>query len=835
MIAATSAGSGAWDEMATGDGRIRAHWQTIFPVLATLGPEELARRGERARQQLEDDGVTFNLYAAGDEDERQSRPVRARPWTLDAVPLVLGAAEWTSIERGIVQRARLLDRVLADLYGPQNLLADRRYPPGLVFGSAEFLRPCRRPGGAREGRFVQHYAADLARGPDGVWRVVGDRVQAPAGAAYALHHRRALARTMGEAFAACGVRRLAGFFETWAADLRARAPDGAGNPRIALLTPGPFNEAHAEHAALARELGAALVQGADLTVRDGRVHVKTLGGLEQVGTLLRRVDAAWCDPLELRGDTALGVAGLVDAERAGRVHVANALGAALVEAPAMLAFLPALANHLLREDLLLPSIASWWCGQACALEEVLARLPSLALRPALAPDGRTVNGDMLGTAERADLVARLRARPAAFAAQERIVASVAPGEGAAGLQPQAIVLRVFATADGDGYAVMPGGLARVPASDDPLRAGLQQGGTNKDVWVLGAAGSATPEPASRAAMPPVEIRRTLGEVPSRAADDLFWLGRSVERADGCARILRAALLRVVGGPGGERERAEIVSATRALERSGAIALGGAAFVHATGEASAVLVAAFAGGGLLASTLAEIERLSSAVRDRFSVDMRRTLHRLLGDLRERIAAAGTDADSLLEMLDELLRLSAALSGLASENMTRGSGWRFLDLGRRVERGIHVARVVLAVSDPPRGDWQAALRLALELCDSTITYRTRYLAALLEAPVLDLLLLDATNPRSLAFQVEVARAHLDALPRVAGTPDTGGLDLTLAAIGRSLAATGAGGVAPDRVGALRDALTRTEADLMALSDGLNGAYFALVGGGRVVGDP
>lgn len=834
MIAGARAGAGAWDEMATGDGRIRAHWQPVFPVLAALGPEELARRGERARQQLEDDGVTFNLYAAGGDGEASSRAVRSRPWTLDAVPLVLAAEDWAVIERGIVQRAHLLDRVLADLYGPQTLLAERRYPPGLVFGSAEFLRACRRPGDARPHRFVQHYAADLARGPDGVWRVVGDRVQAPAGAAYALHHRRALTRTMGEAFSACRVRPLAGFFETWAADLRARAPEAAGNPRIALLTPGPFNEAHAEHAALARELGATLVQGADLTVRDGRVHVKTLGGLETIGALLRRVDAAWCDPLELRGDSALGVAGLVDAERTGGVHVANALGAALVEAPAVFAFLPALATRLLGEELLLPSIASWWCGQAYALEQVLARLPSLAIRPALAPDGRTINGDALDASERADLIARLRERPSAFAAQERILASVAPGEGREGMQPQGIVLRVFATADGDGYAVMPGGLARVPAGDDPLRSGLQQGGTNKDVWVLGAQ-AADGDPASRATMPAVEIRRTRGEVPSRAADDLFWLGRSVERADGCGRVLRAALLRVVGGAGSERERDETAAALRVLERSGVVALGSASRAGSPEDARAILLGSFAPGGLLDATLGEIERLSSAVRDRFSVDMRRTLHRLLGDLHGRMAIARPDPDALLGMLDEMLRLSAALSGLASENMTRGSGWRFLDLGRRIERGIHVARVVLAVSDPQGGDWRAALRLALELCDSTITYRTRYLAALLEAPVLDLLLLDATNPRSLAFQVEGARAHLGALPRRTGAPDADRLGLALVEIDRMVARSGGGDPGPaGRIVALRTALTRAEADLMALSDALNDAYFAHVGGARIVGD-
>ena len=829
-----AADANAWDEMASGRGEIRAHWRPLFAVLAQLGATGLAQRGLRLRQHLEDDGVTFNLYAAGTGRAGQDGALDARPWILDAIPLLLPAAEWRAIERGIAQRARLFDLVLADLHGPQKLLAERRYPPRLVLGSPEFLRACRGDGPTAPGHFVQHYAADLARGPDGRWRVVGDRLQAPAGAAFALHHRRAMARAMGEALAVQDIRRLGGFFETWATDLRARAPSRTENPRVVVLTPGPFNEAHAEHAALARELGASLAQGSDLTARDGCVHLKTLGGLERVDTILRRVDAAWCDPLELRADSALGVAGLVDAVRHGGVHVANALGAALVEAPAMAAFLPRLAEHLLGEDLALPSIATWWCGQSYALEEVLARMPELVLRSALAPDGRIFTVDRAEHGAREAMIAALRATPFDFVAQQRMVPSVAPGEGMAGLHPQPIVLRVFATADRGGYSVMPGGLARVPAGSDPLRPGLQQGGLNKDVWIVDDQGNDRAR-AGVALRAPIVIRRTSGEVPSRAADDLFWLGRSVERVDGCSRVVRAGLERAVAVSWGARERTEMAVILRVLEAGGVVPIDGSAAAPDAPHARMLLLGAFAPGGLPEATLTTIERLSAAVRDRFSVDMRRTLSHLLGDLRGRIGAIDADAGRLLDLLDELLRMSAALAGLASENMTRGSGWRFLDLGRRVERGIHVARVVRSAIEVPQGAWEAGLRLALELCDSTISYRTRYLAALLDAPVLDLVLRDASNPQSLAFQIDGVRAHLAALPRTAGAPSGDDLVAVLRDISAIVDTLGGAGKAgrSGAIDALRHAALAVEARLMTLSDDLNGAFFAHVAAARIVG--
>ncbi len=838
--AGSSARLAAFDEMVTGQGAIRPHWQPLFGALSQLGDGGIASRAERARQHLEEDGVTFNLYAAADA------PIRARgvprggglqqPWALDLLPLVVCAEEWAALEAGVAQRARLLDRVLADLYGPQTLLHEHRYPPALVFGNSEYLRPCRHATADTPTAFLQHYAVDLARSPDGVWRVVADRAQAPAGAAYALQNRRVLTRVLGEAFRASHVRPIAGFFDTWQSDLQARARSERENPRVALLTPGPYNEAYFEHVYLARQLGAAMVEGADLTVRDGRVLLKTLGGLQPVDVILRRVDGSWCDPLELRGESALGVVGLLDAVRAGNVSVANALGSGLVDTPALAAFLPRLCEQLLGEPLRLPSVATWWCGQSYAREEVLERLEDLVLRPAMVAGGEPVHVSGLDTAERDALIAQLRAQPASFVAQEAITASVAPGLGASGLEPQSIVLRVFATASHGNYAVMPGGIARVPTGNDPLRASLQRGGVNKDVWVE----TEEPDVASasvRAARSRVVIRRTVGELPSRAADNLYWLGRNAERLDNGGRLLRAGLQRTVSGFAGARDFVEMGSITRVLTRCGVIDAALAAAPPDGMLLAQALVHAFAPGRLMDQTLQAMDRLAASVRDRFSVDMWRTVNHLLGDLRGRLDWAAGNADRMLDLLDDLVRVSAALAGIASENMTRGSGWRFLDLGRRIERAIYVSRVVLGAQETARAHWEAALHLALELCDSTITYRTRYLAAMQPAPVLDLLLLDDSNPQSLAFQANAIRWHLAALPSRGAQPI--GLDL-LASFDRVSAVVAAfdrddlvEAVSGDALVKLRELVGAVEGAALSLSDEITRAYFSHVQPARAFG--
>lgn len=766
----------AYDEMVTGQGRIRPHWAGFLGGLGALPEGTLPERARRALEHLEDDGVTYTAY--GDNGGT------SRSWALDLMPLLLPEAEWAQLAAGLAQRARLLDAVLSDLYGPQRLLAERLVPPALVHANPEFLRPARRAGpesgmvsgpgqgpalegGAGRPAFLQFYAADLVRGPDGIWRIAGDRTQAPTGAGFALENRRVLSRTLPELYRTAGVRPLKPFFEQWQETLSALAPGSADNPRLGLLTPGEHNEAYFEHVYLSRELGLTLVEGGDLTVRDGRAFLKTLDGLKPIDVLLRRVDGDWTDPLELRAESRLGAAGLMEAERTGMLSVANRIGSGLVESPGLVPFLPALCRRLLGEELAIPDIPTEWCGESGARRRVMERLDAVTLRSAfIADSGATIGAERSEAQDRAARIADMRARPHCFVARENALPSVAPGWSAAGLSPQPVVLRMFLTATPSGYMTMPGGLARVPVDGDPFSVALQRGGASKDVWLLAAeghdvvvAGSAAPER--------VEVRRSTGDLPSRVADDLYWLGRYAERLDGAARLLRAALWRLVGG-WSARELAELGGIARILGTYETIDPQTAAASPDSRLLSDALAAAATPGQPLARDFQAIQRIAVGVRDWFSSDSWAVVKHLSEEVPQRLAAAGTDIDRLLSALDEAMRMSAAFSGMASENMTRGSGWRFLDIGRRLQRVVYATRTVSGAFGLGSGGEAAALRLSLELCDSSITYRRRYRAALQAEPVLDLLLADDTNPRAVAHQLAALEADLGELPQRRGGP-------------------------------------------------------------------
>lgn len=761
--------TGAYDEMVTGQGVIRAHWQPLLATLSELGPSGLADRAERGRQYLEDEGVTYNLYELPDSSGGAIAPPlpEQRPWRLDPVPVLLSAEEWAGIEAGLVQRAHLLDGVLRDLYGPMDLLREGRIPPALVYGHRDFLRAACRTDGKKPGRMLQHYAAELVRGPDGLWRVIADRTQAPAGAGYALQNRRVMSRLLGGAIRQCRVRALNTYFEYWQADLTARSPSKADNPRIVLLTPGPYNEAYFEHIYIARELGATLVEGADLTMRDGRIYMKTLAGLEQVDVIVRRLDGEWCDPLELRADSTLGVVGLLQAARGGQIAVSNSIGSGLASSPAMQAFLPSLSEHLLSQPLAMPSVATWWCGQSYALKEVEQRFDTLVIRGAYGLTDQPIDVAGLSDAEKASLLTQVKARPSDYVAQERIVPSVSPGLGPNGLEPQPILLRVQVVSDGDDYVVMPGGLARVPDNNDPFGATLQRGGVNKDVWVV-AKDEGPTVIRGTATRQRLTLRRSSGTLQSRVADDMFWLGRSVERLDDGARLLRAVLSRLVGEFSSARDLVEMAVLARALARCGIIDQRAAAAPPDSALFSAAITRACTSGQLLGQTLDAVERLAAVVRHRFSADMWRMFNHLLGELRQNRAAAVGDADAMLQFCDQMIRATAAIAGMLSEHMTRGSGWRFLDFGRRLERAIAITRSVSAATTVLGNNNDSAFRIALEVSDSTLTYRRRYRAALQAAAVFDLLLLDASNPHALAFQLHAMAQHLDALPNPGAPP-------------------------------------------------------------------
>jgi uncharacterized circularly permuted ATP-grasp superfamily protein len=499
-----------------------------------MGFRQLSRHWRTGQHLIQANGVTYNVY--GDPQGKE------RPWLMDPIPLLIDQGEWAHVERSIIQRATLLNRMLSDLYGEQKLIHSGKIPSAMLFANPNFLRPCfgMKP---PEGVFIHSYAADLARAPDGTWWVIADRTQAPSGVGYALENRLVSARTLPSVFNMCQVRPLNRFFEVQREALLQLAPRSAVNarrsPRVVLLTPGPHNETYFEHSFLARHWGFPLVEGADLIARDNQVFLKTLAGLEPVDLILRRVDDGFCDPLELRGESLLGIPGLLQAVRAGNVVITNALGSGLLETPAHMAFLPSLCKELLGEKLEMPSVATWWCGQEAPLRYVLDHLNELVIKPAFPRHGKKVEFPaLLDKAARADLARRIQANPGQFVAQEQVALSTAPVRTEYGVAPRHVVLRVFAAWDGESYSVLPGGLTRVSTADKSLVVSMQLGGGSKDTWVLG---KDTEEDLQRPAATEPMAPRGAGELPSRAADNLFWLGRYTERVEDNVRLVRTLL------------------------------------------------------------------------------------------------------------------------------------------------------------------------------------------------------------------------------------------------------------------------------------------------------
>lgn len=746
----------AYDEMMDGRGNIRPHWQSLLADFARLGANELDRRFAIADRHLRESGVFYRV-----QDDTTGTE---RPWPLSHIPLCLPAGEWHQLEAGLVQRARLLEKVLDDLYGPQHLVRDGLIPAALVAGNPEFFRPLQDVA-VRGGHRLQVLAIDLGRGPDGRWWVLGDRTQAPSGSGYALENRIALSRALPDLYRSRHVERLAGWFDRFRTSLAGLS--GQESTRIGLLSPGPMSDTYFEHAYLARYLGFLLVEGADLIVRDGAVHVRTIEGLKRADVLLRRLDADFADPLELNPASRLGVPGLVQAVRAQKVVLANSLGSGVLEARALLGFLPALAEELLGEPLLVPNIATWWCGQPVEREAVLANLGQMVLAPALGAqipgllDFGAAFGSSLTPEQRAGLEEAVRLRGMDFVGQEIVRLSTMPVWENGQLRPRPFTLRVFLTRTAQGWSVMPGGFCRVSDVTDARALSMRDGARSADVWVL----SERPVPAKSLLPVPNEapVQRTIGYLTSRAADNLFWLGRYIERAEMTLRVARAVAVRLFEtGEAAADARTTIFVLTGLLKTSGA--LPAEADVASGFDLIATALHDRSQPGSVSALAGEARRTASVIRDRLSPDAWRALNLLASSL----GGGGPFNDALGE-IEHALRLVAAFSGLAQENMNRLAGWRFLELGRRIERAQKTCGFVRALAG--HNARQDALDAALELADSVLTYRMRYLMGASRPAIVDLTLLDPGNPRSAAFQLDRIVEHLNALPqaRSDGLPD------------------------------------------------------------------
>ncbi|MGB7100433.1 MAG: circularly permuted type 2 ATP-grasp protein [Xanthobacteraceae bacterium] len=802
LVAAYRPLPGIFDEMMDGDGRVRAHWQPFLSMLAALGTDEINRRFAAADRYLRGSGVFYRVYedAAGIE----------RPWPLSHVPLIIEPSEWKQLEAGLIQRAELLETVLADTYGPALFSSDGRLPAALIAGNPEFLRPMvgvPPPGGAH----LRFYAVDVGRGADGRWWVLSDRAQAPSGAGYAIENRLALSRAIPDIYRTTRVERVAPFFQAFQAELLALSRQD--DPQICLLTPGPMSETYFEHAYLARYLGLLLVEGEDLSVRDDGVFVRTVSGLRRTEVLLRRIDADFADPLELNAASRLGAPGLLQAVRDDKIVIINSLGAGLVEARAMLAFLPALAPIVLGADLAIPNVATWWLGRADMREEMIGELDRMVIAPAFesqtdASSSNEVLGAKLDDAQREALILSIRDRGVDYVAQEAVTLSSMPVWRDGHLQPRPFTLRLFLTKVGERWEVMPAGFVRIADNADARAVSLQRGAATADAWVLahGPVAETTMLPTAER----IQVQRATGLLPSRAADNLFWVGRYVERAEATLRLMRAMINRAAEA---DETAAPVIAGIASLLDAWDAVPKDALAAPVGFITRAVLARADLSGSLPALTGAA-RSAASVIRERFSPDAWRALN----DLATMVAlplAVGPSESAIIERVEAALRIISSLSGLAQENMTQLAGWRFLELGRRIERAILTGRLVrcFAMTGAPDG----GLELLLELADSQITYRQRYVMVAARAPVLDLVLLDPNNPRSVAFQLDRIETHLSALPGRSATGRLSPVQQIVASIATRLRTVEAA--------AIDEALiVDIEQSLMKLSDAITAAYLS-----------
>ncbi|MEK1889846.1 MAG: circularly permuted type 2 ATP-grasp protein [Phyllobacterium sp.] len=725
------------DEMIDPTGGVRPGWESLLHQLDQIGPEKLATRFARASQYLHDAGVYYRVY---DETGTQERE-----WPLAHMPLLINEDDWQSITLGLAQRADLLESIVADVYGENRLITEGLLPPDLIASNPEFLHAVAGVKPA-SGHFLHFCAFELGRAPNGQWWVLGDRTQAPSGAGFALENRVASTRALSDVSAAMNVHRLAGFFKEFRESLQALVKNPQG--RAAILTPGPNNETYFEHAYIARYLGFMLLEGDDLTVSKGKVMVRTVSGLKPIDVLWRRMDAAYMDPLELKANSWIGTPGIVGALRQCSVSLVNALGSGILETRALLAFLPAISNALHKRDLMLSSIATWWCGQDKERRHVVDNLDQMMVGPAMSTRlpfedlGATSLGSALDDGARSELLARLQADGRGLVGQEAVKLSTTPVYVDGKLEPRPFVLRVFAARTKRGWSFLPGGFARVGLTLDTAAIAMQRGGQAADVWITSSG------PVGKDTLLPREddvFRRNVpGTLPSRAAENLMWMGRYIERAEGTARILRACHAR-------HAEAANMELPLLAEMRAYLKPLG----VDLDSAIPKGLLRSVDGAMLSASR----------IRDRFSPDgwlalrdLSKTIHRF-----KDVVAPGDDTTRAMTII---LRKLAGFSGLVHENMYRFTGWRFLEIGRRVERGIGMARTLATLSRPDAPD--GALEMLLEIGDSVMTHRRQYSVYSGRVSVLDLLALDPLNPRSILFQLEALKTEFNLLPpRDSGT--------------------------------------------------------------------
>jgi uncharacterized circularly permuted ATP-grasp superfamily protein/uncharacterized alpha-E superfamily protein len=745
-----------WDEMIVRGGAVRHAWAGLASTLQELGAEDVRRRKQALAEELRRNGVTYNVY--GDSQGAD------RLWSLDPVPMILESREWETVERGLIQRAELLDAILRDVYGPRRLVREGLLPALFLYSHQGFQRACSGNAAVQQ-RMLRFYSADLVRSADGAFHAVSDRGQNPSGYGYALENRSVMSRTLPSLFRESGVHRLEGFFQSFRKGLQEAAPPGVRDPFVVLLSAGPENETYFEQAYLASYLGLPLVRGGDLSPREGGIHLLSMEGSRRVDVILRRVDDSFCDPLELNGSSLLGVPGLLQAVRNRKLAVCNALGSGILGGSGLMPFLPAICKRLFGQDLLMPSVPTWWCGDKEQREAALERFDAMVIKPLYqGPKRSTWFVNRLTREQREKLLIRIRAKPQLYLAQESLPLSTAPCLVTDRMEARSVVLRSFLAAAEGSYTVMPGGLARVSSKPDSIEVSGQEGGISKDTWILSSEplswaapdldpseGGSPGVPAAAHADPRARINRHQGPLPGYATENLFWFGRYQERLACQSRVWRVFLTLAAEGHEALGENpAEWLRLLRSWQ---------AAFPDTLQDVSAMerhLEDSLDEESLSGSpgfNRAALRRTARAVRDLLPDDCWQAVNSILDPL---------ESAPSLRRLDRGILLLAALAGLETESIAEGPVRRFLLMGRYLERALCAVRALSSALGGNLDPSDALLEALLAFHDSGLMYRQRYQRGIQAGAAADLLVSDEFNPRSIAHQLARFAAELDGLP-------------------------------------------------------------------------
>ncbi len=749
------------DEVFDANGQIKPHWEKLLNSLQALGAEAFQSRVIKAQRILRDDGATYNIYS--------NRESPSHTWGLDLVPSLISSEEWSNIEAGLLERAELFNLMLKDLYSSRDLIRLGVIPPEALFCHRGFLRACHGIQVPGDHELILH-AVDLMRGDDGSMCVLTDRTQSPSGAGYALENRTVMSRVLPSLYRDSQVHRLAGFFQQLRTKLTSLSPS-EDQPRVVVLTPGAHNETYFEHAYFANYLGFHLVQSGDLVVRNGYVWMKSLDGLSRVDVILRRVDDWFCDPLELRSDSQLGVASLLDVVRAGRVVIANPLGSGILENPIFLKYLPQISKELLGRELRLPSVTNYWCGDPEDLAYVMANIQSLVIKPIYRAQGYvSVCGSELDEESLSQLKERIHRSPMHYVAQPILQSGQLPSyDSVQGLVPRPSILRSFAVAGTNSYAVMPGGLTRVGVEETSFMISNQQGSQSKDTWIISS------EPVMGEAVTEVDETASpvrdadLISLPSRVVENLFWMGRYAERAESSLRILRTVFMMLNGEEliSDNCKRLLLETATEVTATHPGFMNASDELINSPEQELLRIVEDSDCGGSVRSNLNAMLYCADESKELLSSD---TL-RVINDIRDALSELDSDLSGGLasapeEALDPLVTALMALSGLAHESMVRDLGWRFMSMGRRLERAVQTTTIIksLVVPEVSEADQSILLQSMLLSVEALISYRRRYRARMGVQSTLDLVMMDTSNPRSLLHQLEELNRHIKTLPRV-----------------------------------------------------------------------